>query len=76
MIISLFLKVEGSNQESSTWQHINNHSQYKIYEDEVVLIVHSGSRGYGTLIFKYFNGNGGYDSTHEDDPAGDKVEKA
>lgn len=42
-------------------------SQYLLYEGEVVLLVHSGSRGYGGDILKRYTANG-HDSIHEADP--------
>lgn len=40
----------------------------ELYESEVVLLVHSGSRGYGSYILKNFTKDGGRDSIREDDP--------
>lgn len=42
-------------------------SQHELYEGEVVLLVHSGSRGYGSHILKEFTKNG-RESIREDDP--------
>lgn len=42
-------------------------SQYSLYEGEVVLLVHSGSRGYGGDILKRYTASG-HDSIHEADP--------
>lgn len=43
-------------------------SQSKLYEGEVVLLIHSGSRGYGSHILKHFTKDGGRNSIPEDDP--------
>lgn len=42
-------------------------SQHLLYEGEVVLLVHSGSRGYGEDILKRYTATG-HDSIHEADP--------
>lgn len=42
-------------------------SQHLLYEGEVVLLVHSGSRGYGGDILKRYTATG-HDSIHEADP--------
>lgn len=43
-------------------------SQDELFEGEVVLLVHSGSRGYGSRILKHFTKDGGRTSIPEDDP--------
>lgn len=43
-------------------------SQHELHEGEVVLLVHSGSRGYGSSILRHFTKNGGRNSIAEDDP--------
>ena len=42
-------------------------SQHELYEGDVVLLVHSGSRGYGSHILKQFTKDG-RESIREDDP--------
>lgn len=42
-------------------------SQFALYEGEIVLLVHSGSRGYGADILRRFTTNG-QDSIHQNDP--------
>ena len=42
-------------------------AQHELYEDEVVLLVHSGSRGYGSHILKAYTKDGGHDSIRDDD---------
>lgn len=42
--------------------------QHELYEGEVVLLVHSGSRGYGSHILKHFTKDGGCTSLREDEP--------
>lgn len=42
-------------------------SPFALYEGEVVLLVHSGSRGYGADILRRFTTNG-QNSIHQDDP--------
>ena len=44
-------------------------AQHELFEGEVVLLVHSGSRGYGSHILKHFTKDGGHDSMLEDEPA-------
>jgi len=45
----------------------NEGGKRELYEDEVVLLIHSGSRGYGGDILKRFTKDG-QNSIHEDDP--------
>lgn len=52
---------------STISQSDKSRSQYLLYEGEVVLLVHSGSRGYGGDILKRYTA-AGQDSIREDDP--------
>lgn len=45
----------------------SSRSQFQLYEGEVVLLVHSGSRGYGGDILKRYTADG-QTSLHESDP--------
>ncbi|KAL6718066.1 hypothetical protein ACLMJK_004151 [Lecanora helva] len=46
----------------------NPEPQCQLLEGEVILLVHSGSRGYGSHILKHFTKDGGRDSIYEDEP--------
>ena len=50
--------------------------QHELYEGEVVLLIHSGSRGYGSHILKHFTKDGGRDSIREDEPVAKDYVKA
>lgn len=55
-------------EESSMKEAAVSNSQSELYKGEVVLLVHSGSRGYGSHILKHFTKDGGCTSIPEDDP--------
>lgn len=52
---------------STVGESQNARSQHFLYEGEVVLLIHSGSRGYGGDILKRYTA-AGQDSIREDDP--------
>ena len=51
-------------------------TQHELYENEVVLLVHSGSRGYGSHLLKKFTKDGDRNSLHEDEPMAKEYLKA
>jgi len=66
--------VEESTMKRST-THASRSGKDHLYEDEVVLLVHSGSRGYGGDILKRFTKDG-LNSIYEDDPLAKQYHEA